>query len=170
MPHLTQHSEYRGEQLQPFCLLSNQFAHRIPSPLIRAKRTLKCLSLSVEVAVGVDHVRLMEEHAHKGQCQSPRLHRRLHAHRLQPLETSCGGEKRGEPWPKLMRVRNKRLNVLQWLALLLISNHSNPLLSHRVATVAQVAVLLPGYLKIAPIQPTLGPFNHNPNHSRLEDR
>ena len=70
-----------------------------------------------------------------------------------------------------MLVRNKKLNVSQLLALLLNSSHSNPLLPRRLPTVAQVAVLLPGHLKTAPLMwPTLGPFNHNRNHSRLEGR
>jgi len=110
----------------------------------------------------------MEEHARKDQCPSPNLHRLLHAHRLRRLETSCGGEKRGRrDRPKLMHVCNKKLNVPPLLALLLSSNHSSPLPPRRLATAAQVAVLLPGRLKIAPlIRPTPDPFNH---HSQLED-
>jgi hypothetical protein len=81
VPHLTQYSEYHGEPPQLFYRLSKQSARPTPSLLIRAKRTLKCLILSVEVAVGVDRVRLMEEYVHKGQFQSPNLHRRLHAHK-----------------------------------------------------------------------------------------
>jgi hypothetical protein len=70
-----------------------------------------------------------------------------------------------------MPVCNKQLNVPPLLALLLSSNHNSPLLPRRLATVVQVAVLLPGLLKIAPlILPTPDPFNHKLNHSRLEDR
>jgi len=170
--HLTQHSEYRGEPRQPFCLLSKQSAHPTYSPPIQAKRTLKCPTLSVEVAVAVDRELPMEEHALKGLCPSLSLHRRLLAHRLRRLETSCGGVKRGKPKPKLMHVRNKKPNVPQLLALLLSSNHSNLLLPLRPpVTAAQVAVLLQGHLKMAPlIRPTLGPFNHKLNHPRPEDR